>query len=79
MVLFGGSSSGSNAPISDSGLERYDFYIPNLMSTECQALTQALWRQVSQHEYQGEFELAVTPDILPVLNIEARLTFRVTA
>lgn len=69
----GGASSGSNAPISNSGLELYDFYLPNLTSPECQALTQAIWRQISQHEYQGTFELAMTPELLPLANIEARL------
>jgi hypothetical protein len=68
----GGSASGSNAPISESGLESYDFYIPNLTPTECQALSQSIWRQISQHEYQGEFSLVVTPDLLPFLNIENR-------
>jgi hypothetical protein len=68
----GGSASGSNAPISESGLELYDFYIPNLNPTECQALSQAIWRQISQHEYQGEIKLVVTPENLPYLNIESR-------
>jgi hypothetical protein len=68
----GGSASGSNAPISESGLEAYDFFFPNLTATECQTLSQSIWRQISQHEYQGEFKLAVTPDLLPYLNIENR-------
>jgi hypothetical protein len=68
----GGSSSGSNAPISESGQEDYDEYIPNLSPTEVQALTMALWRQISQHEYQATFDLMVTPDRLPYLNIENR-------
>jgi hypothetical protein len=68
----GGSASGSNAPISESGLENYDLYLPNLTSPECQAWTQAIWRQVSQHEYSGDFRLAVTPELLPYLNIENR-------
>ncbi len=72
----GGGQSGSNTAISESGLERYDFYIPNLTSTECQALCQAIWRQISQHEYQGEFELVVIPDLLPSLNIEARINLQ---
>lgn len=68
----GGAASASNAPISESGQEVYDIYLPNLDSTECQNLTKALWRQISQHEYQGEIKLAVTPDNLPYLNIESR-------
>lgn len=68
----GGSASGSNAPIAESGLEDYDFFFPNLTDTECQALTQTIWRQISQHEYQGEIKLVVTPKLLPYLNIENR-------
>lgn len=68
----GGSASGSNAAISESGLELYDFYIPNLDSTECQLLCQALWREISQHEYAGDFTVAVRPSLLPYLNIENR-------
>ncbi|HEY6485384.1 MAG TPA: hypothetical protein VIX83_03245 [Candidatus Cybelea sp.] len=69
----GGSSNGSNTPIAESGKEEYDEYIPNLSPTEVQSLAKAIWRQISQHEYQGTFELAVTPQILPYLNIEMRI------
>lgn len=72
----GGSSQGSTQAISESGVENYDLYLPNLTPTECQALAIAIWRQISQHEYQGEFELAVTPDNLPYLNIEARINLQ---
>jgi hypothetical protein len=69
----GGSSTGSNQAISESGKEEYDEYIPNLTPTECQNLAKAIWREISQHEYMGDFELAVTPDLLPYLNIEMRI------
>jgi hypothetical protein len=68
----GGSSSGSNAPIGDSGLEMYRFPVPNLSSPQCQALALAIWRQISQHEYSGEIILSVTPENLQYLNIESR-------
>lgn len=68
----GGASSGSTNAISESGLELYDIYLPNLDATECQNLATAIWRQTSQHEYQGEITLAVTPQNLPYLNIESR-------
>ncbi len=70
----GGPSQGSNAPIADSGLEKYTFTYANLTPTECQQRAELIWRQISQHEYQGEFELAVTPDLLPLLNIESRIS-----
>jgi hypothetical protein len=57
----GGSSSGSNAPISESGLELYNIPIVNATPTECQAIAEAIWRQISMREYQGKFILDVTP------------------
>jgi hypothetical protein len=70
---FGGSAQGSNAPISESSLEEYRIPLPyGLSATECQQIALRIWRQISQHEYSGDFELAVTPDNLPYLNIESR-------
>ncbi|HEY2474101.1 MAG TPA: hypothetical protein VGI19_04800 [Candidatus Cybelea sp.] len=68
----GGASTGSNAPISESGHEQYDEFVPNLTPTEVQSLAMALWRQISQHEYQADFEIPVTPENLPFSNIENR-------
>jgi hypothetical protein len=68
----GGPSSGSTTPISESGKEVYNLYIPNLTPTQCQQVAMQIWRQISMHEYIGEFDLAVTPANLPYLNIESR-------
>ncbi len=70
----GGSSSGSNAPISESGIEVYNVPAVNATPAECQALAIAIWRQISMHEYQGKFTLDVTPETLPYFNIENRFT-----
>jgi hypothetical protein len=65
----GGAASGSNQAIAESGREKYEIYLPNLTAAECQALTMSIWRQISMHEYQGNFTLAMTPDFLPLCNI----------
>jgi hypothetical protein len=70
----GGSSSGSNAPISESGIEHYNIPIVNATPAECQAIAEAIWRQISMHEYQGKFVLDVTPETLPYFNIEGRFS-----
>jgi hypothetical protein len=69
----GGATGSSNAPISESGVELYDFYLPNLTYQECNELCQAIWRQLSMYEYQGTFTLQVTPDLLELLEITALL------
>lgn len=69
----GGPSQGSTSALATSGKELYTFYYPNLTPTQCQARAMAIWRQISMHEYGAEFDLAVTPSLLPFLNIEARI------
>ena len=73
-VSSGGPAQGSNTPLSESGKEVLDISLPNLTPQACQQYAQAIWRQVSMHEYQGEFEFAVTPELLQYLNIESRIT-----
>lgn len=70
----GGATGSSNAPIAESGVELYDYYLPNLSYTQCNALCQAIWRQLSMFEYQGTFSLQVTPDILKLLSITSLLS-----
>ncbi len=70
----GGSTGSNNTAIAESGVELYDWYLPNLTYQECNALCQAIWRQLSQYEYQGTFTLQVTPELLPLLDITALLS-----
>jgi hypothetical protein len=74
----GGSASGSTVSsraISDSGKERYEFYLPNLTSAECDRLAKAIWRQISMHEYQADISLAITPAILEKVDITSLIDF----
>lgn len=65
----GGSTGSSNVAIAESGVELYNWYFPNLTYDECNNLTMAIWRQLSMHEYQGDFRVHVTPDILSYIGI----------
>jgi len=69
----GGSTGSSNTAIAESGVELYDYYLPNLSYAQCNALCTAIWRQLSMYEYQGTLTLQVTPDLLDALNIAALL------
>jgi len=60
----GGSTGSSNVAIAESGIELYNFYLPNLSYDECNKLTTAIWRQISMHEYQGTIEYQMTPALL---------------
>ena len=60
-VATGGSfSSGFTSPGSESGLERYVRFYPNLSPAQCNALAQALWRQISRLEYAVSIHLPMT-------------------
>lgn len=71
----GGPASSTTQPITESGTENYDFWIPNLTPDECNSLVAAVWREISMHEYQGQFTLAVTPSNLDYLAIESLFDF----
>ena len=73
-VTSGGSySSGFTQPGSESGKERYIFYIPNITPARANQLAQAKWRQISMHEYSINLELPVTQVTLPNMAVTALL------
>lgn len=72
----GGSAGSNNAAISESGIELYDFYLPNLTYDQCNALCRALWRQLSMHEYQGTFQFAMTKELLPLVNVASEIALQ---
>jgi hypothetical protein len=44
----------------ESSKEHYVYDLPNLSLEKCNARAIAIWRQISMHEYQATFDLAVT-------------------
>jgi hypothetical protein len=65
----GGGFTGVNRPGSESGLQRYVYYIPDLSPAKCNALALSYWRQISQNQYSVDFEMAVTAKLLPIFDI----------
>jgi hypothetical protein len=68
-ILFRRRASGSNQSISESGKERYEFWLPDLTATECNKLAIAIARQIPTYAYQIELTLAMTPNFLPNVGI----------
>ena len=71
----GGPSSGSTTAISESGKEIYYITRNNYTPQQCEDYAKKVWRQISMHEYQADFVLAMTPDLLPSVGITALLNF----
>ncbi len=65
----GGSFKGLNQPASESGLERYIYYLPNLTPAKCNALALSYWRQLSMKQYSIDFSMAVTEKLLAQVDI----------
>ncbi|MDE2470088.1 MAG: hypothetical protein KGL35_15425 [Bradyrhizobium sp.] len=72
----GGSSSGStgySSSATDTGKERYYFFPQNKTKDQCLAMAQAIWYQISEHEYSITIDAPVTPDKLPLVDVTANI------
>jgi hypothetical protein len=69
----GGSFSSAPTAGSESGKERYIYFVRNQSPSALNNLAQSLWRQISQHEYSIQLSLAVTPALLQQMNITSKL------
>lgn len=69
----GPSSSGTTAPISESGKEIYPFFVYNKTPQQCDDLAQKFWRQIMMHEYAIDMVLPVTADNWSSMDITALL------
>jgi len=69
----GGAFSSKTGIASESGKERYIYFVPNQNQAALNNLGQSIWRSISQHEYAIDFEIAVTPELLAQLNITSKV------
>lgn len=69
----GKSSSGFTKLGTESGKERYIYWLKNASPAMCNAYAQTKWREISMHEFQADFEIPVTKALLDVFDITALL------
>lgn len=69
----GGGSGGSTGSESESGQEKYTFFVKNKTLAQCQIMAQQLWRQISMHEYSVKISAPVTPGNLPLMDVTASI------
>jgi hypothetical protein len=72
------SSGGGTAPISETGQERYVFYVKNKTSQQCDDQAQQIWRQISMHEFGISLVVPVTEELLEVMDITAEIDLQNT-
>jgi hypothetical protein len=68
-TLAGGNFSATTGAGTETGKERYVFFVRNISPERANALAQSLCRQISQHEYQLDGEIALTKSALANVTI----------
>lgn len=68
-TIGGGGYNSVTQPGSETGKERYVYFVRNISPARANALAQSLCRQISQHEYQIEGRTPVTKATLATFNI----------
>lgn len=69
----GGGASGSSGVLSESGREKYIFFLKNKTLAQCEAMAQQIWRQISMHEYAIKLTAPVTTASLAVMDVTVKL------
>jgi hypothetical protein len=70
--LSGGSaSSGPTKFATESGVERYIFYVANKTPADCDLISKRIWRQISMHEYSIKLTVPIMQSALGVMDVTA--------
>ena len=68
----GGSVSDGTGTESETGREKYTFFVKNKTLPQCEAMAQQIWRQISMHEYAIKLRVPVTTANLPLMDVTAQ-------